>query len=200
MKKLLILFFLPLFAFGQDTVIQKGIYTSYFSYKEHNPLYVVYKLYKGGGTCSRAAFKFITDGLPNSATASDYAHSGFDEGHLVNAADFAFDCKKEEMTFRFYNCVPQKPRLNRGIWKKWETSIRKDSQTDSLLIICGSIFGRKKIGNISVPDYCWKIVKSLSTHKIYAMIFPNDDSDSFEKIELKDLLKRIPYHIKEAEQ
>lgn len=182
-----------------DTIIKNEVYTSYYSYQLHEPLYVVYKLYQGGGSCSRAAFKFITDGLPHSATAGDYAHNGYDEGHLANAADFAGDCKKEEMTFRFYNCVPQTPRLNRGIWKKFETQIRKESQTDSLLIMCGSIFGSKTIGpgKIAVPDYCWKIVKSLTSGQItHCLIFPNDDSDTYQEISVDDLLKELDYTLK----
>jgi endonuclease G len=120
-----------------DTVIHKDNYTSYYSYSLHNPLFVVYKLFKGGGSCSRINDRFITDNLPLSATAKDYAASGYDEGHLADSKDFAYDCKLQEETFRFYNCVPQTPALNRGIWKHFETLIRKESQTDSLLIIAG---------------------------------------------------------------
>ena len=51
----------------------------------------------------------------------------------------------ELITFRFYNALPQTPKLNRGIWKHYETEIRKLSQNDSILIITGSIFSNKKI-------------------------------------------------------
>ena len=181
---------------AQDTCINTGVYQSYFSYDLKEPLYVSYKLYKGGGDCSRAAFKFKTDGLKQSATAKDYSHNGYDEGHLANAEDFASNCVNEEKTFRFYNCVPQTPRLNRGVWKVWETSIRKESQTDSLLILCGSIFKDKKIGSIAVPDQCWKIVISLSSCKVlHSMIFPNDNSDAVKDISVDDLKKLLPYKI-----
>jgi endonuclease G len=181
-----------------DTVIRTGVYTSYYNYRLHEPLYVTYKLYNGGGDCSRKAFHFKTGGLDYSATPKDYKASGFDEGHLADAKDFAYDCEKEEETFRFYNCVPQTPKLNRGIWKHFETQIRKESQGDSLIILCGSIFSDKVIGpdNIAVPDYCWKIVESLTTHQItYCLIFPNDDSDSYTYIDIADLEKLLPYHL-----
>lgn len=193
-----------LFLFGSvraqsiDTVIHTDIYTSYFNYQLHEPLFVSYQLFKGGGDCSRAGMTFKTGGLIHSATEKDYAHNGYDEGHLVDAADFSFDCKKEEETFRFYNCVPQTPRLNRGIWKTYETSIRKLSQTDSLYIIAGSIFGTKTIGlnKIAVPDYCWKVVYSLSTKKVIeCLIFPNDNSDSVRSIDLQELKRKIGYSI-----
>lgn len=202
MKKLILvsLLFFVLKAQGQqvDTVIHNDVYTSYFNYQLHEPLYVVYKLYQGGGECSRKAFHFKTGSLYYSARARDYKGSGFDEGHLADAKDFSYDCEKEEETFRFYNCVPQTKKLNRGIWKHFETEIRKESQDDSLLVVCGSIFDNKVIGedNIAVPDYCWKIVFSLTTNEIVeCLIFPNDDSDTFNNISMDDLKKRLSYQL-----
>lgn len=186
------------FSQSVDTVVRAPNYTSYFNYQLHEPLYVVYKLYKGGGDCSRKSDRFKTGNLPYSATAADYKGNGYDEGHLCNSKDFAFDCGLQEATFRFYNCCPQTPRLNRGIWKKWETSVRKESQSDSLLVICGSIYGNIKIGrdSIAVPDYCWKIVYSLTdNHIMHSLIFPNDNSNSMSTIDIKDLKKRVGYEI-----
>lgn len=151
-----------------DTVIDVGFYKSYYSNTYRCPLCVSYTIYKGGGDCDRSHYHFKND-VPNinSASLSDYSGNGYDQGHLCNAADFAFDCDKDEKTFRFYNCLPQTPNLNRGIWKKWETIIRKESQYDSLLVICGGIFSNKKIGNeLYVPDFCWKIVIDLNNNKL----------------------------------
>ena len=179
-----------------DTVIYMKGYTSYFNNQLHEPLYVTYKLYKGGGNCSRNKDKFETGGLAASATASDYEGHGYDEGHLANSKDFAYDCKLQEQTFRFYNCVPQTPKLNRGTWKVLETELRKESQTDSLYIIAGSIFGNKKIGKAAVPDFCYKVVYSLSTKKIlYCRLYPNDNSDSFTDINLTQLKNKIAYRL-----
>jgi len=181
-----------------DTVIRKGSYTSYFSTKLHEPLYVVYTLYKGGGDCSRTGDVFKTDGLVGSATADDYAHNGYDEGHEANAEDFAYDCRLQELTFRFYNCVPQTPRLNRGVWKVMETAVRKESQSDSLLVICGNLYGTKTIGpnKIAVPDYCYKIVYSKSTHKLlHCRLFPNDNSASFKDVTLDDIINKVTYSV-----
>ena len=178
-----------------DTIIHAPNYTSYFSYKLHEPVFVVYKLFKGGGNCSRVKDRFITDNLPNSAKASDYASSGYDEGHECNSADFAYDCKLQETTFRFYNCTPQTPALNRGIWKHYETLVRKESQTDSLLIICGNVFGSKTIGKdkIAVPVQCWKVVYKLKDHTLlHSLIFPNDNSQSVTNITVDALRQYYP--------
>lgn len=202
MRKLLLLIaFLSLekcFSQTIDTVIHAPNYTSYYSYSLHEPLYVTYKLKDAGGDCSRIGDVFKTGGLPYSATSKDYKASGYDEGHLADSKDFAYDCLLQEATFRFYNCVPQTPRLNRGIWKHFETIIRKESHTDSLFVIAGSIFGNTKIGqdSIGVPDYCFKIVFSLSTHNIiHCLLFPNDFSNTYTDIDIAELRKKVPYTI-----
>ena len=153
----------------------------------------------------RDGFRFKNDTKIIMAKQSDYDHSGYDEGHLANAEDFASDCPKDEKTFRFYNCLPQTPNLNRGIWKKWETGIRVESQSDSLLVICGGIFTTGKIigDKVAVPDYCFKIVQSLKTKKvIWILFFTNKEKDStmefktleelekFSQYQLKDLLSK----------
>jgi hypothetical protein len=202
MKRIFILVFL-FFAFlnnanGQiDTVIDCGFYKSFFDYETLQPLQVSYKLYKGGGKCPRDKFRFKNDTRIRMSTADDYDKSGYDMGHLANAADFAFDCEKDEKTFRFYNCLPQYPNLNRGIWKKWETVIREESQLDSLLIICGGVFSNRKIkvnSQVCVPDYCWKIVYSLSKCEyVRCLWFTNSPKASFEEITIETLKNRISY-------
>ena len=182
-----------------DTIIDNGVFLSYFNDSLHEPVYVSYTLYKGGGDCSRDGLRFTTNDLPHSATASDYANNGYDEGHLCNAEDEAYDCNREGETFHFFNCVPQTKELNRGIWKHYETIVRKDSQTDSLYIICGSIFGDKTIGkqHIAVPEYCWKVVYSMTTWKVlYCLMFPNDSSDQYYDISTNDLEEQIGIKLK----
>lgn len=133
-----------------DTIIDKIVYKSYYSYEIKSPLYVIYYLYKGGGECSRKNLSFTKEF--KSATNKDYLKSGYDRGHLVNAEDFAFDCEMEKCTFSYYNCIPQHPKLNRGSWKSWETTIRKESQQDKLKIYTGAIFGRASIGEgVRIP-------------------------------------------------
>jgi DNA/RNA endonuclease G (NUC1) len=168
-----------------DTVIVTPIYESYFSYETHTPLFVVYNLYKGGGDCSRQGMIFHNGGV-----ATWTYEKGYDIGHMANAEDFAGDCNKEAMTFYFYNALPQTPKLNRGIWKHFETEIRKLSQTDSLQIICG---GFQFHGDI--PDFCYKIVRDLKTDITTCYLFPNDNSDTFTEIPLNVLLSKIPYKL-----
>ena len=123
-----------------------------------------------------------------------------DKGHLANAEDFAFDCKKTEKTFRYYNCLPQTVALNRGEWKEHEEKVRKMSQTDSLLIFCGGLVYKnsKKIKENSVlkiPNQCYKVVISLSTHKLLdCVIFNNNDEPEEKKIPLNELEYKTKFY------
>lgn len=202
MKKLItLLFMLPLMVFGQankiDTTIYMSNYTSYFSKTHKNPIILTYKLYKGGGDCSRASFRFKND-LPISCqTDAEYLKSGYDKGHLANAEDFANNCMYDELTFRYYNCVPQYPRMNRGPWKKIETTVRQMSQTQSLKIVCVNVYSDKYIPNtkIGVPTVCLKFVYDEKTNKpIIAYWVTNDNnhtsgSGAVQEIEKKYKLK-----------
>ena len=178
-----------------DTVVQKPAYTSYYSYSVKSPLYVVYYLYKGGGDCSRKQLSFTKE--YRSASNKDYAKSGYDRGHLANAEDFAFDCSMEKCTFSYYNCIPQHQKLNRGSWKVWETTIRKESQRDRLKIYTGAIYGKQTIGSgVGVPNYCWKIVYNTRTKLImHALLFKNDASEAVQRITTKQLSAMLGYPI-----
>lgn len=187
----------------KDTIVNNGIYSSLYSYEIGQPKRVIYKLYKGGGACSREKekFNFKRDSIIKkpSADSDDYENTGYDMGHMANAEDFAYDCKKEALTFRYYNCVPQTPELNRGEWKKNETKIRELSQKDSLIIICGGVFLKsskpiKEGSKLIVPKYCYKVVISLSTHKlIQCTLFDNNDQPKAKEIPLFDLEARVRF-------
>jgi len=183
-------------AFSQ-IIVDKGIYKANFSNDYHEPRFVSYYLYKGGGDCDRNKFTFKNDDSRlECATDNDYKGSTYDKGHLANAKDFAFDCVKDELTFRYYNCLPQTINLNRGIWKTKETMIREWSQTQKLYIICGGFFGNKKIGNIALPSYCWKVVQSATTKKIlFCGWFSNTTPANLEEITVPELEKRLQSHL-----
>jgi endonuclease G len=159
----------PLIAQKWDTIIANPVYVSFHSQKFESPIAVIYKLYKGGGPCSRVGFRFINDLDIITPTADDYAKSGYDKGHMANSEDFANNCPYDEMTFRFYNCAPQRPELNRGPWRVLESKIRGVSQTDSLLVFCINVYGDTTIhlGNSKavVPTICIKGAKNMKTRE-----------------------------------
>lgn len=129
-----------------DKVIDKQIYTSYFSYSLKGPLFVVYDLYNGGGDNSRKNLRFK------------------EEFDTAKNKDFAYNSDFEKLTFSLYNIFPQDSKLNRGVWKTWETTIRNESKKWPLRIYVGAIYGTRKIkGKIAIPEYCWKVVINKKT-------------------------------------
>lgn len=145
-------------ALEYDTIIDRGIYISYYNLHHCTPSFVRYKLWKGGGRAKRTGLQF------RQTVRGDifrYAKSGYDKGHLAPAADFAHSRNEMQITFDYVNCLPQTPRLNRGEWKRDETKVRRWSQTDSLLIECGGL----EFDSIKhqLPRLCYKIVVSLSS-------------------------------------
>ncbi|HEY3388008.1 MAG TPA: DNA/RNA non-specific endonuclease [Prolixibacteraceae bacterium] len=196
MRKIILTFALLIVTWStvfSQIIVDKGIYIANFSNVFREPRYISYYLYKGGGDCDRAKFRFKNDDSRlQCATDEDYKGSSYDKGHLANAEDFAFDCAKDELTFRYYNCLPQTANLNRGVWKTNETLVRKWSQTNKLYIICGGFFGNKKIGNIAVPSYCWKVVQSVSSKKVlFCGWFSNTTKATVEEISVPELEKRL---------
>lgn len=141
-----------------DTIINRGIYTSYYSLQYNTASFVSYRLYKGGGSVKRKGLDFHQS---VQGRIFKYARSGYDKGHLAPAADFAHSRSEMAATFDYINCLPQRPSLNRGEWKRDETKVRKWSQRDSLLIECGGL-DFDTIKN-QVPAIFYKRVISLSS-------------------------------------
>ena len=192
---LALLISIELFSQKINIVVNKEIYTSYFSTELKVPLYVIHYLDNGGGYFSRSKLRFIKEKY--TANDSDYYKSGYDRGHLVSAEDFAFDYKKQSITFSYYNCYPQTRHLNRGAWKSWENTIRDESKRWPLKIYTGGIYGNRRIkGKVGVPDYCWKVVYNQKTGLIlHALIFTNDNISAVKRTTISELKKMLHYPI-----
>lgn len=54
-----------------------------------------------------------------------FTHSGFDRGHLVASANQNVQSIQNSETFLLSNMSPQHPDLNRKLWRKLESEIRK---------------------------------------------------------------------------
>ena len=70
----------------------------------------------------------------------DYTRSGYDRGHLAPAGDMKWSAKAMRESFYLSNICPQKPKLNRGIWKDLEEQCRLWAlDNGSLLIVTGPV-------------------------------------------------------------
>lgn len=199
MKKLLLYLLLcvPFLCNGQriDTVVVTPLYSSYYSYSVGNPLYVSYKVphYSKRGKF-KCEYTFVDEKGP--INSSYYYGTGFDRGHLAPAEDFSSTCELKYQTYRYWNCIPQYPNLNRGIWKVLEVQIRKLSVTSNLLVLDGGFdYYKYKESKLYVPSRCWKVCISLDTNSvIYCKIYSNLlFGNSYIDVTVNDLVLRLGY-------
>ena len=112
---------------------------------------------------------------------SDYRGSGYDRGHMCPAGDMNFNKTAMNECFYMSNITPQKPGLNRLIWKDLEEKVRDWAiENDSLYIVVGAIYSSrpKRIGKdkVAVPKELYKIVADISAkdgYKAIAFIIAN---------------------------
>jgi endonuclease G len=177
--KLLLL--ISITTFSQDTVRIKHInYTTVFSKSKRYPVLVEWWLTKSMVTCltplkRKDNFKPDPQLPKETDIAADYVGSGTDRGHMCPAADNL--CQTQEVQdecFYFSNMASQYHSLNAGDWKSVETWTREITQKyDSIHIWCGNIGEVKKIGSVSVPKVCWKIIYIKQTKEWVGFIFNN---------------------------
>jgi endonuclease G len=126
--------------------------------------------------------------------AADYVGSGYDRGHMMPAADNLCQTQQiQDESFYFSNMAAQTHRLNAGDWKSLETFTRDESKLkDSIHVWVGNVGEIKKIGNVSVPKYCWKVIHIKKENKWVAYLFENNTSapDGFKnnEVTLKDIM------------
>jgi endonuclease G len=168
----------------QDIVVLKHEhFTSHFSTKLKYPVMVEWWVTKAKVICNNPTprkDKFQPDPLLKQHTNlhSSYLKSGYDRGHMSPAADNQCSGEKAMIEcFYFSNMSPQTHSLNVGDWKSLENWTRKTAEKmDSVKVWAGNIGEDKKIGIVTVPKQCWKVVFIKRTGEWKAYIFNNDTS------------------------
>jgi endonuclease G len=188
MKKLLFITLGLLVSFyvsAQHTVALKHKqYQTVFDTVLKYPIEVSWVLTKESVDCKNKytrTNKFVADPLLHKQTdlEDSYAGSGYDRGHNFPAADAACDSTSMIECFYFSNMTPQDPTVNRGDWKQLEELERNLSiKYDSVKVWCGSWGSKKKIGQVTVPTDCWKVIYIVKTKEWTAYHFYNKKSNS----------------------
>ena len=129
---------------------------------------------------------FVADNsLPpgKKASPTDYAGTGYDQGHIVPDGDQSYNQQVEWESFLMSNMSPQLPNLNRGVWKQLESSVRAWAvqRNHTLIVIPGNIYNvatNKKIGKsgVTVPDGLFKIVIDTQTNEALAFAYAQKES------------------------
>ena len=185
MKKVLLLItILAFFALGgkaQDVVVIKHTnYTTHFSKSLKYPVEVEWTITKANVTCPTPLARkdqFAPDPALKVETdiVKDYVGSGTDRGHNIPAAEnLCQDAAVQTECFYMSNMTPQYHSLNAGDWKSLETTERQMAiENDSVHVWCGSVGVAKKVGTVSVPTKCWKVIYIYKTKEYLAYIFDN---------------------------
>src|ERR1039457_6622523 len=74
----------------------------------------------GGHLARSNRFKADPDLKGPRAYPKDYVGSGYDRGHQAPAGNQTVDPDLKDQSFYMSNMAPQRPSLNRGIWKRLE--------------------------------------------------------------------------------
>lgn len=187
MKRIFLLSTIILFSIiskSQDTVRLKHTnYTTVFSKSNHYPVLVEWWITRAKIDCKTPLARkdnFQPDPLlPNETDLlKDYKGSGTDRGHMMPAAENLCQTPSiQNECFYFSNMAPQYHSLNAGDWKSVESMEREYAKKeDSVHVWCGNIGVAKKIGRVSVPKQCWKVIYVKRTKEWRAFLFENNTS------------------------
>ena len=169
---------------AQDIVVLKHTnYTSHYSKSKYYPVMVEWWVTRAKVSCDKPLARkdnFKPDPLlPNETNLLvDYKGSGTDRGHMMPAAENLCQTPAiQDEFFYFSNMAAQYHSLNAGDWKSVESMEREWAQKDdSVHVWCGNIGVAKKIGKVSVPKECWKVIYFVKTKEWMAFLFNNDKS------------------------
>lgn len=127
------------------------------------------------------------------AFLSDYAHSGFDRGHMSPSADQSSERAQEE-SFSLANMVPQNSNNNRHIWEGIESATRTWTKSQGeLFILTGPLFLGSHVqqlkGRVMVPTHIFKLIYDPQQRKASAYMVLNEATDDYKVIGLGELEK-----------
>jgi endonuclease G len=193
---------------AQDVVELKHTnYTSHFSKSKKYPVMVEWWETKAKVACAtplprKDAFQPDPLLVQETDIKADYVNSGFDRGHMSPAA--SNQCQTADVQIEcFYmsNMAAQYHRLNAGDWKSLETLTREiAAKEDSVHVWAGNIGELKKIGRVSVPTKCWKVVYVAKSKEWMAFLFENDlsnpDGINNNKVDVVDIEKLTGFKFK----
>lgn len=119
---------------------------------------------------------------------SVFNRSGFDRGHMAPAHDIGavYGSVAQRESFLMSNISPQRPALNRKIWRSieswcWSTF---STSTTTAVIFSGPVFDKDKtylgMSSVELPDYFFKVILYQSKGNLHmvAFVVPADASSN----------------------
>lgn len=164
------------------TVLTNTGYLAGYCERRRNPVWVCYRLFNPAHwDAPPRPQAFRTDFRTGTRTKPhDYSGSGYDRGHLAPnyAIAVCYGPRAQLETFLMSNIIPQRPALNRQVWKRLEQREIRDyaPRYGQIWVIDGPVFhhGEQLQGGVNIPDACYKIMVRVGNGapRILAFIMP----------------------------
>ncbi len=186
---------------GNGRTVRHGAYITSYNTETLIPNWVAYELTADEASVrrERSDTQFRMDPDLHGCTQAmreDYSGSGWTKGHMMPAADAAFDTSSMEETYYLTNVCPQNETLNAGDWQYLEKKVRSWAQRyGSVWVVTGPIVGENRYGTIgerdvTVPDSFFKALlvrRNDGSWSAAAFVMDNDD----ERYYLKDCVMTV---------
>ncbi len=181
-------FGLPACSGPTNELAHRAAFTLCYSATHKAPLWTIYEITPErlhGSAPRPKRFRHDPTLAVPSASDADFRNSGYSRGHMVPAADMAFDEAALHDAFLLSNALPQNASLNQGKWRALENAVRRiAASADSVVVLSGPIFcpDSPRIGpnQLAVPCYFFKAILTTrgQQHDAFAAILPNADNPS----------------------
>jgi endonuclease G len=160
-------------------VLRNIAYTSGYSEFRKNPLWVGYRYDKNDGRneLQRPGSFKMDPRTDSKVKPSAYTSSGYDRGHLAPNSGIALRFGQEAQleTFLMTNIAPQRPKLNRQVWKRIEDlEANLANSFDTVWVITGPIFGDSRTflkDKVEIPEKFYKILINLRGDYVRTLSF-----------------------------
>jgi endonuclease G len=178
------------------TILKNEGFIVGYDEKRRNPAWVAYKVrscISGKSLVCYIGLKRPTRFMVDYRTitqvkAKEYNKSKYDRGHMApnHAIALHYGQNAQQETFFMSNVIPQRPSLNRGVWKEIEHAISDDyaERLEEVWVFVGPIYDPKipdkflKRTGIEIPDRFYAVVLDELKGRPRAMAFvvPQDVS------------------------
>ena len=166
--------------FGRVNVLENRGYIVGYSETMRNPLWVAYRLFDVPTLYSGkrpSGFK-VDHRTQSKVKHNDYTHSGYDRGHMAPnygiATRYGVTAQKE--TFLMSNVIPQRPGVNRYIWKDLEMRAAKryGRYFSEVWVVTGPVFHaswNSLDSGIPIPTHYYKIITDEDDGQVRVLAF-----------------------------
>jgi len=125
---------------------------------------------------------------------ADYAHSGFDRGHMAPNGDMPTK-EAQYQSFSLANMIPQNPKNNQILWEGIEEVTRDLARKDGeVYVVTGPIFEGANLerigGRVLVPTSVFKAIYDPARHAAAAYVTPNAPGMGYETLSIAELQRR----------